>query len=152
MLSRSRGNSEFLVIVIEPVFSNTDLLRASETGANRGARTVGGDGGCERCFVLGAVLAALESQDVALRYGRRAHLLESHLYRVMARGFFYKHAVERGAADGVDDLVLSLPVGVESGRAGRVMDHPASHRYEERANTVHNTGALQCTNSPCGER
>src|SRR5882757_6186201 len=32
------------------------------------------------------------------------------------------------------------------------MDHPTSHGYEERPDTVHNAGALQCLDSPRSER
>ena len=65
MAARPRGNSELLVIMIEPVLAHADLFLSREARTNGGARTVGGDRGGEGCFIFDVVRAVGEEQNVS---------------------------------------------------------------------------------------
>ncbi len=112
------GDGELLVVVIEPFLAHAHELRrrrgwrAPPIPRRRWrwwerART---------SYVLPAAARRGSVRRCAAGVRAEARLAEAHADAAVARRLLDQHAVELGAADRVDDLVLALPVGLQRAR------------------------------------
>src|SRR5215469_4820652 len=65
----------------------------------------------------------------------------------MPRGFFDQHPIELAAADGVNDFLLPLTIGLQLRLSRERMNHPPPHGDQERPDVLHDAGSLERSNA-----
>src|SRR6185437_11748648 len=65
--------------------------------------------------------------------------------------FLDQYPVQVGPADGVDDLMLALAVGLQLCLARYRMNHPSAHGDQERTDALHHVSSLECRDAASRE-
>src|SRR6185312_10401093 len=92
-----------------------------------------------------------QAQHACLGERLQTRVPEPQAHARMPRRFFDQHPVELGTADGVDDLVLALAIGLQLCLTGHGVDHPSPHRNQQRTNALHHSRALERPDAAGGE-
>ena len=71
---------------------------------------------------------------------------------MIACGAFEQDDVERRAADGVDDFLVLLPIGLQRALPGPIVQHAPAHRDQERLHVLHDAGTLKGADAARGQR
>src|SRR6185437_882788 len=145
------GDGQLLVVVIEELLVHGDVRAEREARAHGRSCAVGRDCRNQRDLVFGLLDSTTKTQDVARRVRSQAALPEAQGHRGRSSSGLDEQPVERAPADGIDDLIVSLPVGMKRCAAIPVVDHSSAHGDQKGTNRIHQTRTLKRANATSGQ-